>query len=1100
MVSVRVGSNVSRPDESPPMRASAVVLGLPPWADCDRPSAYIPGDRRRAMAEGTTLPTRARGAALFADISGFTPLTEALANELGSERASEALTGHLDRVFHAVIAELHRFGGVVLYFSGDAITCWLEGDAGLRATAAGFGMQEAMQREGEITTPGGLSLQLGIKVAIAAGPARRFVVGDPELQLIDVLAGRVVDLMAESEHLAERGEVVAHESALPSLEGRAEVGEIRTSDRAGSVAVIERLLEAVPEAPSDEEDTDDIPDELARSWVLPAVYESLSTGHAQFLAELRPAYSIFVKFGGMNYDADESAPEKLDEFVRAAQRILSTYGGNVLTLTIGDKGAYLYGVFGTPVAHEDDAERVCAAALEVSALESLAAACMVQVGVAYGRLRSGSYGHARRRAFGCLGDAVNLAARLMGRALPGEIYVSEFVRQRTLDSFTWKELKPLQLKGVAAPVAAHALKGSSGRRRREQRYELPLVGRTEELEVLDAAVESALAGRGRVIGISAEAGVGKSRLIAEFVRRVADRGVVVASGECQSYGTSTGYSVWREIWRTLFGLEDDAPEAEQIAKLEQALAEIDPALVARAPLLDSVLGLTIPDNELTSAFDPKLRKTSLESLLVECLRARARREPLVLVLEDCQWLDALSRDLLDVLARTGASSAVLLLLAYRPDAALPEGLALAQLPGLEQLELGVLDEATMTAVVRGKLAQLLGEETEASASLLDLVVSRAEGNPFYAEELLNYVHSEGIELTDEHALASFELPDSLSSLILGRIDRLAETLRLTLKVASVVGRIFRARLLHRVRPELAGLDDLRRELGTLRQADMVNLDREEDESYLFKHAVTHEVAYQSLPHALRAALHGDVAEHLERQGPEAIERQLDLIAHHYWYSDNEPKKRLYLRRAGQAAQAAYANAAAIDYYERLVPLVPDAERVEVLLELGKVLELVGELDRACARETEALELADANGDERARARCEAALADVARRQARLDEAGERPERAPGGFEGPGDEEGLGQVLHLEGTLASQGGRHAEARRRYEESLEIRRRLGDRKMTASLLSNLGIVAEQDGEYELARSYHEEALELRTELGDRWAIAISLTNLGMIASLE
>src|SRR4051812_12944211 len=156
------------------MSASASVPGFPQWTGSDRPSAYIPADRRRAIVTGATLPTSVRGAALFADISGFTPLTEALADELGSERASEVLTGHLNRVFHAVIAELHRFGGVVLYFSGDAITCWLDGDDGLRAAAVGFGMQEAMRREGEITTPGGLSLELGIKVAIAAGPARRF--------------------------------------------------------------------------------------------------------------------------------------------------------------------------------------------------------------------------------------------------------------------------------------------------------------------------------------------------------------------------------------------------------------------------------------------------------------------------------------------------------------------------------------------------------------------------------------------------------------------------------------------------------------------------------------------------------------------------------------------------------------------------------------------------------------------------------------------------------------------------------------------------------------------------------------------------------------
>ena len=153
----------------------------------DRPEAYIPGDRRRALAQGASLPSRARGAALFADISGFTPLTEALADELGSQRASEVLTGHLNRVFHAVIAELDRFGGDVIYFSGDAITCWLDGDDGSRATACGIAMQAAIEREGEITTPNGLSLRLALKVAIAVGEARRFVVGDPEIQLIDVL-------------------------------------------------------------------------------------------------------------------------------------------------------------------------------------------------------------------------------------------------------------------------------------------------------------------------------------------------------------------------------------------------------------------------------------------------------------------------------------------------------------------------------------------------------------------------------------------------------------------------------------------------------------------------------------------------------------------------------------------------------------------------------------------------------------------------------------------------------------------------------------------------------------------------------------------------
>ncbi len=576
--------------------------------------------------------------------------------------------------------------------------------------------------------------------------------------------------------------------------------------------------------------------------------------------------------------------------------------------------------------------------------------------------------------------------------------------------------------------------------------------------------------------------------------------MLVAYGECQSYGTSTPYFVWREIWRTLFALPEHAPAAEQIEALERAIAEIDPALLPRLPLLDGVLGLAIPDSELTASFDPKLRKTSLENLLADCLRARARSEPLVLVLEDCHWLDALSRELLEVIARAAGSAAVLLLVAYRPEAALADGLGLAQLPQIDELSLAGLGEAAMGRVVQARLAQLLGDRAEEASALRRLVVERAQGNPFYAEELLNFVQAEGLDLYDERALRSLELPESLHSLVLSRIDTLSEAPRRTLKVASVVGRLFRAPMLGSVYPELGTLDDVRAHLGTLRLLELVIPDRVEDESHLFKHAVTHEVAYESLPYALRATLHTHVGRYLESHDSDTIEQNLDLLAHHYWRSDDGTKKLEYLRRAGQAAQASYANAAAIDYYERLAPLLPELERIEVLLELGRVLELVGDWAGARATETGALELAEAAGDERLRAWCEAALAEVARKQNRFDEAAERLRRAGAAFEALAEDEGLGQVLHLEGTLAAQRGEYGESRSRYEECLVIRQRLDERKLMASLLSNLGVVAEYEGDYALARSFNEQALELRAALGDRWAIAVSMTNLGMIASLE
>ncbi|MEO5964049.1 MAG: adenylate/guanylate cyclase domain-containing protein, partial [Candidatus Limnocylindrales bacterium] len=390
----------------------------------DRPDAYIPRDRRRALHAGHSLPDRVRGSALFADISGFTPLTEALARELGPQRGAEELTANIGRVFHAVISELDAFDGNVIYFAGDAITCWIDDDDGSRACAAAIGMQEAIERTGTIRTPGGNEVRLAMKVAIAVGEARRFVVGDPDVQLIDVLAGRLMDVLAEAEHHALKGEIVLDASAIEALDVRVTIRELRTDEASGrTIAVLGSLLVDVEPEPGFQPDP--LPEDLVRSWLLPAVYERLRTGRGEFLAELRPAIPVFLRFSGIDYDNDPEAIHKLDEFVRSAQRVLSGFGGNLLQLTLGDKGAYLYGVFGSPLAHEDDAARAAAAALELRDLEKTTAAREIQVGMTHGRLRSGTYGHEMRRTFVCLGDAVNLAARLMSAAPAGRIYVSE---------------------------------------------------------------------------------------------------------------------------------------------------------------------------------------------------------------------------------------------------------------------------------------------------------------------------------------------------------------------------------------------------------------------------------------------------------------------------------------------------------------------------------------------------------------------------------------------------------------------------------------------------------------------------------------------------
>ena len=1062
----------------------------------DRPDAYIPRDRRWALHTGHALPDRVRGSALFADISGFTPLTEALADELGPERGAEELTANIGRVFHAVISELDAFDGNVIYFAGDAITCWIDGDDGTRACAAAAGMQQAIERTGLIVTPGGAEVRLAMKVAVAVGAARQFLVGDPDIQLIDVLAGRLMDDLAEAEHHAEKGEIVLDPSAIASLEGRVSLGDLRTDEVSGrSCAVLRGLLVDVEPEPGHQPDP--LPEDLVRPWLLPAVYERLRTGRGEFLAELRPAIPVFLRFSGIDYDNDDDAIHKLDEFVRAAQRVLSGFGGNVLQLTLGDKGAYLYGVFGSPLAHEDDAARAAAAALELRDLEKTTSAREIQIGMTHGRLRSGTYGHEMRRTFVCLGDAVNLAARLMSAAPHGRIYVSDVVQEAAGDGFIWDRLPDMRVKGKAEPVAVFSLNGSLERAsQRKTRFELGLVGRRHELAMLDERLNHTLEGHGHIVGIAAEAGMGKSRLVAEFVRNVRRAGQTVAFGECQAYGTRTPYFVWREIWRRLFGLEDDDPDAQQIATLERRLAAIDPALVARAPLLSDVVGVSIPNSALTRTFDAKLRKSSLEDLLATCLRARAHEAPFVTVLEDCHWIDELSRDLLDVLTRAATPLPVLFVLAYRPATEPGGGLGVERHPEFTELALDLLDPPEVAELARSKMQQLLGPDAEVSDALVNVVATRSEGNPFYVEELLNFITAQGIDPADPEAMADLQLPESLHTLVLSRIDAAAEEPRRTMKVASVVGRVFQAPILPGAYDALGSLEEVVSHLDELRTLDLVALDREADQAWMFKHMVTQEVAYESLPFALRAILHGRVGGYIERTEAADLDRVVPLLEHHYWRSDQDDKKLEYLRKAAEAAQASYANNAAIAYFDRLIPLLEGSERVAESLNLAEVLHLVGEVPRAAKIAGDAREVASGLGDPAAIARCDHSLAESARRLGQFDEATALLEGAREAFATVGDESGVADVLQVIGTVNAQRGDLETARRRYLDSLAIRERLGDLAGVAALTNNLGIVALHTGDLDHAREFGERALGLYTDFGDRRRICVCEINLSLV----
>ncbi|RME61049.1 MAG: hypothetical protein D6790_08400, partial [Caldilineae bacterium] len=566
-----------------------------------------------------------------------------------------------------------------------------------------------------------------------------------------------------------------------------------------------------------------------------------------------------------------------DAYIRWVQHVIDRYDGVLIQLTTGDKGSYLYAAFGAPIAHDDDPERAVAAALDLlRSPEEFPWITGVHLGVSHGRMRVGAYGSETRRTYGVLGDEVNLAARLMSAAATGQILVSPRVAEAVRLRFRLQPLGPMTFKGKEQPLPVYAVEGRSlvTSEQLPVLFHTPLVGRGSELARMAALLDEVTAGRGRLLRISGEAGVGKTRLAAAFLDEALSRGVQIAVGACQSTSRDMAYGAARQIARQLLGLSGQVgsqPPEEEVAHVEAILGALHPEWLVRLPLLGDLLGLPIPDNPTTAALDPELRQEALIALAVEIVLFRARQRPLVLFLEDVHWIDEASLRLLLALGRVLDRAPVLLLVSHRPGAEdlMPRMVEFFDLPGQVHLALNELSPDAVAALVRARLGQ------DVDPLVLALIQQQAQGNPFFTEEFVDalreehmLVRREGVWRLSDALLAQLQadgclervdgtwrlapdaslsavrlgLPDSVHGIVLARLDRLPEDHKLTLKVASVIGRVFEFDLLAAAHPAAPDENRLFAQVETLSRRDFARLERPYPRvSYIFKHSITQEV-------------------------------------------------------------------------------------------------------------------------------------------------------------------------------------------------------------------------------------------------------------------
>ena len=654
----------------------------------------------------------------------------------------------------------------------------------------------------------------------------------------------------------------------------------------------------------------------------------------------------------------------LQTVVGLAQEVLQHYTGT-LTLATSDG---VTAVFGAPVAQEDHARRAVLAALalhqrlhDAPALHTQLAGGVLPFGIGLhsGLVVMGKLGQTPLQLATAVGAPLHVATRLQQQAAPETILLSAATYQLVYAEVRAAPYGTLTLDGQSTPVAVYAvqrlLRRQAGVSGRGPRAQSPFVGRARELALLQDHLAMAMVGQGQVVGVVGEPGMGKTRLLAEFCRRVPENQVTVYEGQCLSYGQSSPYLPVRNIVRQVCGLAEGAEIAEHRVAVQQRLHASGMTAEEDVALLLQLLELPVAPACL-ARLSPEVRQGRTFALLRHLLLDAAQRQPLVLVVENLHWSDPTSAAWLASLVERLAGAAVLLLGTYRPGYQPAWGAHAA----VTQVSVPPLHAQDSRIVVKAVLGAVSLPETRLRA-----IVAQAGGNPFFLEELAWHALDQGGRDTPG------AVPETVHAVLAARIDRLPPEAKRLLQTAAVIGSEVPVPLLQAL-AELAEAP-LHRGLAHVQAAELLAETRLfPDQVYTFKHALTHEVVYSSILQERRRTLHARLVEILEARAPDWVAEQVDRLAHHALRGEVWGKAATYCQQAGEKAMARSAHHEAVGYFEQALcalPHLPETrdtreQAIDLRLALRSALHPSGDLGRAMAYLREAETLAAALDDPR----------------------------------------------------------------------------------------------------------------------------------------
>jgi class 3 adenylate cyclase/tetratricopeptide (TPR) repeat protein len=804
--------------------------------------------------------------------------------------------------------------------------------------------------------------------------------------------------------------------------------------------------------------------------------ERILTSRAALQGERKPVTVLFCDVVGSTALAERLGPDTmhdlLNRFFETALAEVHRYEGTVNQF-LGDG---FMALFGAPLAHEDHARRAALAALGVAraferplVLDSGAQVSLsVRMGLNTGLVVVGAIGDNLRMDYTAVGDCTHLAARLQQAAAPGTIVVSQATARLIEDHLALEPLGGLSLRGISSAVNAFRLTSVAPAPRPEPRLARSrFVGREREAATLRALVADVAQGHGRVAGIVGEPGVGKSRLIME-ARREAGDDAQWLEARCLSYGSTIPYLPVLDLLRATCGIAVlDPPErvADKVCATLQDVA-LDPT--ERAPYLLWLLGVKEPDDAARALGGDVLAARTQDTLRQLWLR-HSRPRPLVLVVEDLHWIDPVSETCLAGLAQALGGARALLLTTYRPGYR-PSWIDRSY---ATQISVTPLRRDDSLTVVRSLLPGLADDDPRAR-----LILDKAEGNPFFLEEL---AHAVG-----DAVGGALPVPDSVQGVLAARIDRLPETAKQLLQTAAVLGREFPRRLLGALAEMPDRLDADLRDLTRLEF--LYERSGADEQSYVFKHALTQDVAYATLVTPRRRLLHRRAADALAALYPERLGDLAPRLAHHYLEAEAWAEAATHARRAAALAAAAWANKEALAQYDTALIASeragrPAAERRGLLEARAVVQDVLGQFEPARADLEAAQALAEGANDVVAQGRLLTALGalwgghrDYARGLALTRRAVDLLEHA-------GNRRALAEAHAQLGVILVNLARMSDSRRELDAALALFEELGDVRGQGRTLEMLTMNVQLSGDLDGAADLLERVLPIVRAHGDR-----------------